>query len=126
MQDIQSSIFVLALDKSTESTSGNTDSDTVHLNEMSHGGGSRVNSCNRWFDKVLQVYDEEIKSVYVLIRFEDVYSRKHHLGSSLHSSQVIDGFCFLIHCQEQLKGDGFILLSRRLTETICLLCFLLR
>ena len=53
--DIQSSIFVLALDNSNSLKSDNQDIDSLDLNEMNHGGGSRVNSANRWFDKVLQV-----------------------------------------------------------------------
>ena len=54
--NIESSIFLLSLDKSVEMLSNvSSDRRTVELNQVHHGGGSHSNSINRWFDKILQV-----------------------------------------------------------------------
>lgn len=54
VNSIQKSIFTVCLDKPVPRVS-----DDVYRNhvagQMLHGGGSKLNSGNRWFDKTLQV-----------------------------------------------------------------------
>ena len=62
---IERCIFVLCLDRaipisfnhqrSVDETSGNLRDDVSLILQMLHGHGSKVNSCNRWFDKTMQV-----------------------------------------------------------------------
>lgn len=51
---IQKSIFVLCLDQSVSSISDDNKT-SVFAGQMLHGGGSHLNTGNRWFDKTLQV-----------------------------------------------------------------------
>ncbi|XP_041370191.1 carnitine O-acetyltransferase-like [Gigantopelta aegis] len=53
MEDIQRSIFVLCLDKSRPDLS-QEEARIFAAEQMLHGGGSQLNSANRWFDKTLQ------------------------------------------------------------------------
>lgn len=53
IKEIQSSLFVLSLDYAIGNPSGNDIIDAEHL--LIHGGGSRANSGNRWYDKTLQL-----------------------------------------------------------------------
>ena len=60
LHKIIQSIFVLCLDKSQGQPSNNPSIcedpvGTISVNQMLHGGGSNLNSCNRWFDKIFQV-----------------------------------------------------------------------
>ena len=62
---IESCVFVLCLDRaipvsfnhqrSVDETNMNVRDDVSMLVQMLHGQGSNVNSCNRWFDKTMQV-----------------------------------------------------------------------
>ncbi|ELT93087.1 hypothetical protein CAPTEDRAFT_218819 [Capitella teleta] len=54
LESIQRSIVVVCLDKAMPSNAGR-DEQTIAANQMNHGGGSTVNSANRWFDKILQM-----------------------------------------------------------------------
>ena len=52
LDSIQKSAFVLCLD----SLDPHSDkSITNSINQMLHGGGSSINTCNRWFDKTIQI-----------------------------------------------------------------------
>lgn len=51
---IHRGIFVLCLDRLFPLDNPDTRL-TVTANQMLHGGGSDLNTCNRWFDKTLQV-----------------------------------------------------------------------
>ncbi|XP_055628400.1 carnitine O-acetyltransferase [Toxorhynchites rutilus septentrionalis] len=53
LKAIQSSLFVLSLDYEIGNPSGDEIVDACHL--LIHGGGSRANSGNRWYDKTLQL-----------------------------------------------------------------------
>ncbi len=53
LKDIQSSLFVLSLDSICDVSEVN--SQTKAALQMIHGGGSRCNAANRWFDKTIQV-----------------------------------------------------------------------
>lgn len=53
IKTIQSSLFVLSLDYGIANPSGDDAIDACHM--LIHGGGSRANSGNRWFDKTLQL-----------------------------------------------------------------------
>ncbi len=71
---IQKSIFTVCLDAPVPRVS-----DEMYFNkvaaQMLHGGGSRWNSGNRWFDKTLQVHIWSINPVYVhrVDRNPDIY-----------------------------------------------------
>lgn len=52
IESIQSSLFIVCLDKPTESIESNYFLAAVH--QLLYGGGSKENSANRWFDKTLQ------------------------------------------------------------------------
>lgn len=57
VNSIQKSIFTVCLDKPVPRVS-----DDVYRNhvagQMLHGGGSKLNSGNRWFDKTLQASED--------------------------------------------------------------------
>ncbi|XP_055585607.1 carnitine O-acetyltransferase-like [Uranotaenia lowii] len=53
IKQIQSSLFVLSLDYEIGNPSGDDIIDACHL--LIHGGGSKANSGNRWYDKTLQL-----------------------------------------------------------------------
>ena len=53
--DIQESIFVLNLDEAMPATVGVDERYCTMAGQMLHGGGSQLNTSNRWFDKTLQV-----------------------------------------------------------------------
>ena len=65
MDLIERCIFILCLDdsiplsfnhqKSIDETSRDIRDDVSLATQMLHGFGSNVNSCNRWFDKTMQV-----------------------------------------------------------------------
>lgn len=55
LESIHQSIFVLCLDKSSVEVNQKASRETVLLNQVDHGGGSKQNSGNRWFDKIFQV-----------------------------------------------------------------------
>ena len=60
LERIIQSVFVLCLDKphgrsSNDPIVGEDPRLTTSLNQMLHGGGTELNSCNRWFDKIFQV-----------------------------------------------------------------------
>ncbi|GAB1597880.1 carnitine O-acetyltransferase-like [Argonauta hians] len=52
---IQSSLFVLCLDKSIPLPNNKSRYLSVTSGNMLHGGGSALNSGNRWFDKTMQI-----------------------------------------------------------------------
>ena len=72
LEDIERSIFVLSLDKTIPVISS-TDQETIHLNQTNHGGGSQMNSGNRWFDKIFQVgkgfVDRTCSSICIHLEF---------------------------------------------------------
>ena len=53
LENIQKSIFVLCLDEHLPSDM--SDERSVAARLMLHGGGSKLNTGNRWFDKTIQV-----------------------------------------------------------------------
>ena len=53
---IETSIFILCLDGAVENESGLLRDDNCLARQMLHGHGSHVNSCNRWYDKTMQVW----------------------------------------------------------------------
>jgi hypothetical protein len=53
LENIQRSIFVLCLDEHLPSDM--SDERSVAARLMLHGGGSKLNTGNRWFDKTIQV-----------------------------------------------------------------------
>ena len=58
MKDVQRSIFVLCLDSATCDPNMPA-TRTMVAAQMLHGGGARLNSGNRWFDKTLQVKQQQ-------------------------------------------------------------------
>lgn len=54
LEDIQSSMFTVSLDDSVEVDHPETANEVVS-GQLIHGGGSKQNSGNRWFDKTIQV-----------------------------------------------------------------------
>ena len=54
-QQMQSSIFVLCLDKPVHLPGMDGPSSVLH--QMNNGAGTQHNSANRWFDKILQVWE---------------------------------------------------------------------
>lgn len=54
VQEIESSLFVLALDQPNPETRSSLNKRTVAALQMLHGSGSYANSGNRWFDKTIQ------------------------------------------------------------------------
>ena len=52
---IETSIFILCLDEAVASN-GRRDENSIAL-QMLHGQGTDLNSCNRWYDKTMQVGD---------------------------------------------------------------------
>ena len=71
LEKIEKSLFVLCLDESPleypcDQQKSLADPDyTVTSREMLHGGGTKSNSGNRWFDKVFQVmsWDSTLRSI---------------------------------------------------------------
>ena len=57
MEIIQRSIFVLCLDKAPPGLP-EKDAKIFAAEQMLHGGGSQLNSANRWFDKTLEVTNQ--------------------------------------------------------------------
>lgn len=57
MNSIQKSIFTVCLDKPVPRVSEDVYRNHV-AGQMLHGGGSQLNSGNRWFDKTLQVSED--------------------------------------------------------------------
>lgn len=55
LQSIQNSLFVLCLDKPMPVTEDFVRKMSMAGGMMLHGGGSEMNTGNRWFDKTLQV-----------------------------------------------------------------------
>lgn len=55
LEEIESSLFVLALDQKNPETPTSMNRRTVAALQMLHGLGSYANSGNRWFDKTIQV-----------------------------------------------------------------------
>lgn len=55
IEEIQSALFVLALDKKNPEMPPFINKRTVAALQMLHGLGSISNSGNRWFDKTIQV-----------------------------------------------------------------------
>ena len=54
LRSIQRSIFCLCLDQPIPHAP-EANRESLIANQMNHGGGSKYNSSNRWFDKTLQV-----------------------------------------------------------------------
>lgn len=54
IKEIQSALFLVCLDNPMPGNDGNRRS--LASKQFIHGGGSRANSGNRWFDKTVQVY----------------------------------------------------------------------
>ncbi|KAK6737680.1 hypothetical protein RB195_020032 [Necator americanus] len=50
---IEDALFVVCIDQESEPLKGYTETDE-HARQVLHGGGAKVNSCNRWFDKTIQ------------------------------------------------------------------------
>ena len=55
IEEIESALFVLALDKKYPEMPAYMNKCTVAALQMLHGLGSLSNSGNRWFDKTIQV-----------------------------------------------------------------------
>ncbi|CAO4382976.1 unnamed protein product [Caenorhabditis nigoni] len=53
LEAVEKALFVVCLDKSSDPPVGYTEKDEQSRQAL-HGGGSKVNSCNRWFDKTIQ------------------------------------------------------------------------
>lgn len=53
LETIEKALFVVCLDKASDPPVGYTEKDEQSRQAL-HGGGSKVNSCNRWFDKTIQ------------------------------------------------------------------------
>ncbi|CAB3400530.1 unnamed protein product [Caenorhabditis bovis] len=53
LETIEKALFVVCLDKPTDPPAGYTEKDEQSRQAL-HGGGSRANSLNRWFDKTIQ------------------------------------------------------------------------
>ncbi|EGT58058.1 hypothetical protein CAEBREN_12488 [Caenorhabditis brenneri] len=53
LEAVEKALFVVCLDKASEPPLGYTEKDEQSRQAL-HGGGSKVNSCNRWFDKTIQ------------------------------------------------------------------------
>lgn len=54
VDEITTSLFVLCLDQPVENYSPNEDLN-IGAHQLIHGGGSKCNSGNRWYDKTLQI-----------------------------------------------------------------------
>lgn len=54
LKEIETSLFVLSLDSVCDTSSVNAQ--TKAALQTIHGGGSKCNSSNRWFDKTIQVF----------------------------------------------------------------------
>lgn len=54
IKDIQTSIFTVSLDAEVPCQIGNNDM-VVAAEQLIHGGGTKYNSANRWFDKTIQI-----------------------------------------------------------------------
>ena len=52
--EVNRSAIVLCLDKAVP-VQGNTEKADLNCHQMNNGAGSMHNTCNRWFDKILQV-----------------------------------------------------------------------
>ncbi|XP_067140353.1 carnitine O-acetyltransferase-like [Centruroides vittatus] len=52
LEIIQRAMFLLCLDKHPKTM--NISKDVEHMHNVMHGGGSKYNGCNRWYDKCLQ------------------------------------------------------------------------
>lgn len=53
LEAVEKALFVVCLDKASDPPVGYTEKDEQSRQAL-HGGGSKVNSCNRWFDKTIQ------------------------------------------------------------------------
>lgn len=62
MEEIQRALFLVALDNPMPKL--NDSRRAMASKQFIHGGGSRANSANRWFDKTVQV----IITLYMLCR----------------------------------------------------------
>ena len=64
LDKIHKSIFILCLDKPYSSTQDqNADAFSLSARQMLYGDGSKGASCNRWFDKTIQV---SLMHVYIV------------------------------------------------------------
>ena len=69
LERIEKSLFVLCLDGSPHIQQNSQPSSlavldyTITSAEAIHGGGSKSNSGNRWFDKILQVNSEKEENI---------------------------------------------------------------
>ena len=88
LHDIETSIFIICLDRavsithnhhrSIDETDHNLRDDNSLSLQMLHGQGSHLNSCNRWYDKTMQVSS---KYSCTLGAIQHMYVR--HFGSRL-------------------------------------------
>lgn len=95
---IQRSIFTLCLDGATPRVTEETYRSSAAV-QMLHGGGSQLNSGNRWFDKTLQVtwsltveYSNLLQGDFVIKREEQEKSLPSDLRSRRTSLSAVSGF----------------------------------
>lgn len=55
MQTIQQALFIVCLDKPVPVHKDTLSNHNMGSHQLIHGGGSKQNSANRWFDKTLQL-----------------------------------------------------------------------
>ena len=72
MEEIQSSIFVLCLDKSMTGNDQEVAPRNVTASQVLHGGGAKLNSGNRWYDKTLEVigFNSSMAQIKPLLIFQ--------------------------------------------------------
>ncbi|KHJ83009.1 Choline/Carnitine O-acyltransferase, partial [Oesophagostomum dentatum] len=95
---VEDALFVLCIDQESEPEKGYTEDDE-HARQVLHGGGAKVNSSNRWFDKTLQV----LFSVFNLISV-NVCAYEFMMTSALQLIAGKNGYCGL--CYEHTPAEG--------------------